>query len=272
MKKKKVLLAALAAAALLTVSSAALAEETPEAGTATAASETQAAAAGKMEGDGFITPQAALSAYIEGLQEGDIDKMISAFAVETYAVNYDIARFIERTQMYQPTNYFVPSVSDFSVRLNIENQRRLVTETIRRHYLVLQDSPLVVGEQAGYPVQMKDDLDTPQAVIDYMFKSDDILGSIQFDGSFISPVLVNDNFIQPRMLNNFKNQADMVHAQGIAFTAAKITCEGRPYLLAMDALQYGGKWYLSAGSFTLASFLDIPYMQGGMAPFSDLNL
>lgn len=47
---------------------------------------------GKMEGEGFDTPEEAMEAYIRAFAANDIDGMIAAFAVETYAENYNVIR------------------------------------------------------------------------------------------------------------------------------------------------------------------------------------
>ena len=240
---------------------------------ALSAGSAMAAEQPRMEGDGFRTPQEAMAMYLKGLQDNDIDEMMSAFAIETYAVNYDIARFVERVQGFMPGTGYLPGFSDFSIRLNIENQRKAVTDVIRAHYLVLLESPTVLGEDAGMMVRLTEDYASAQELVDEMFgvSDDDILGSIRFDNEFYSPAILSRNFMLVTNLMNLKKQAAMVNAQGITSLAARFTCNGKSYLLMMDALQFGTRWYLSAYSSNIANIMGISSYQRGLVLMDSLE-
>ena len=222
----------------------------------------------QMEGEGFNTPQEAMAAYIHGLQNRDIDEMISAFAVETYAINYDLAKNVERVRSYIPSTGYLPQFSDFSVRLNIENQRKNITDIIRAHYLVLLGSPDLLGENPMMPTQLTEDYASAQELVDERFgvSDENILENIVFENEFYSPVIINSHYMMNQNLKNLKRQADMVNAQGICPLGASFTCNGKFYFLSMDALQYGTKWYLSSTSGNLAMLMGIPSMQRGLTP------
>ena len=53
-----------------------------------------AMAAEKTEGDGFASPEAAAAAYVEAFKNEDMDQMLSAFAVETFAANFDFDEYV----------------------------------------------------------------------------------------------------------------------------------------------------------------------------------
>ena len=221
----------------------------------------------KMEGEGALTPQDALEAYIKGLQDNDIDEMMAAFAVETYAINYDLASYVERIGAYMPYVGFLPGSNDFSVRLNIEKARTNIMDTIRAHYLVLADSPSVLGETAGMPFKTSD-YDSTQEMFDVLFGGADnaVSESIRFDREFYSPALFSSMYANIRNFQNMERNARMAHAQGFAGVAAKITYNGRPYLIAMDAIQYGTRWYLSPGSSYMSALIGLNALQKGMSP------
>ena len=227
----------------------------------------------KMEGDGFDTPREAMTAYIKGLQDNDIDEMIAAFAVETYALNYDIAGYVERVGAYVSPIGFLPQLSDFSVRLNIENQRKNITDIIRAHYLVLLGSPAVLGDKAGMPIPLKDSYASAQELVDDVFGVSDeaILDSITFENEFYSPALISGNFMSANMMKTCKRQADMINAQGLCPLAARLSCNGKSYLLIMDAVQYGTKWYLSSSMGILASLQGLPTISRGLVPMDELE-
>lgn len=49
-----------------------------------------------VESSGYASTAAAVAAYIEGLKENNLDKMISTFAVEHYVDNYDLQAFFRK--------------------------------------------------------------------------------------------------------------------------------------------------------------------------------
>ena len=128
---------------------------------------------GKMEGDGFASPEEALGAYIEGLKNNDIDQMLAAFAIETYAQNYSILKDVECFKAFLPARMNIPAISDFSLRLIIENRRSKIMESIRSHYLILQKSKTISMEYGGKIFMVKD-YDSAEELLDDLFVKDDL--------------------------------------------------------------------------------------------------
>ncbi|MBP5763128.1 MAG: hypothetical protein J6W48_09170, partial [Lachnospiraceae bacterium] len=50
----------------------------------------------KLEGDGYETPEEAVTAYAEYLQAGDFDGILSTFAMESFEENYSVEEFYDR--------------------------------------------------------------------------------------------------------------------------------------------------------------------------------
>lgn len=50
----------------------------------------------KMEGDGFDTPEEALTAYIEAFKKMDMNGMISVYAMESFLENLDLEALVEK--------------------------------------------------------------------------------------------------------------------------------------------------------------------------------
>ena len=224
-------------------------------------------ATGIIEGNGFATPQEALGAYIEGLKNNDIDQMISTFAVETYVENYSIMKMVERLGSYQPVLGYVPSVSDFSVRLNIEKRRSDIMNSIRNQYLVLQGSPTVIGEDAGKPVVLRGDI-TAEEVLQELFVSDDIeiLGTIEFNDEFFDPTELSGNYGSEINLEFMKKQAAVIGAEDLVSVAAKFYCDGSPVIVTADAVEYNGRWYLNTLSGNIGNLLALNSYIAGTLP------
>lgn len=149
----------------------------------------------KMEGEGFFSPEEAAAAYISGLQENDISKMISAFAVETYAANYSLNQMVERLGTYMPSLGYIPPISEFSLQLNTEERRSAIVDAIKGHYLVLTGSGAVLGENAGIAVPLNE-YSSSDKLLDSLFVSDDTpyLSQIRFEEEFIDPATLNPNY------------------------------------------------------------------------------
>ena len=54
------------------------------------------------EGSGWNTPEDAVLHYLDGLKEQDLDKMISAYAVESYIDHFDPQAYLERYYQFYP--------------------------------------------------------------------------------------------------------------------------------------------------------------------------
>ena len=229
---------------------------------------------GKVEGDGFPTPEEALGAYIEGLKDNDVDQMMAAFAVESFAENYNIVKTIERLRAYVPSVFYVPAVSDFSMRINTEQRRAEISRAIRNNYLVLTESKAILGDKAGYSIPVKEyeteaDVNDPaQAMVDDLFVSDDssILGSIDFREEFIDPRKLSDEYNQDTVRESMKRQLEANGGEDMVSVAAVFYCEEEPIFLCADAIQYEGRWYLYNLGGVIGSILGLDSNTFGMFP------
>ena len=107
--------------------------------TASASSPPAASEAGaRHESAGFSSPEDAVSAYLEGMAHADLGVMVGAFAIESYAANYDLAAYLEATAVYQPNApILLPSSDPFNVELNTEFRYSRVVSSIIFQYLTL---------------------------------------------------------------------------------------------------------------------------------------
>ena len=94
--------------------------------------------AATQESAGYATPEDAVSAYIEALQQADLQVMARAFAIETFAANYDFTGYLELIRAYSPTAPIkLPASDPFNVALNIESRSAQVVGGILYQYLKL---------------------------------------------------------------------------------------------------------------------------------------
>ena len=225
-------------------------------------------ATGRMEGNGFDTPEDALGAYIEGLIDNSIEEMIAAYAVETYAENFSIVRMTERIGVYQPSYGFIPNISAYSMQLNVEKRRSDIITAIRNQYLVLQGSKTVLGEDAYRAIPLKDWNDSAADLINDLFISDDagILETIEFNGEFYDPGKLSKNYSAEQNRKYRRRQAEYMGAEDLVSVAAKFYSNTEPVVIMADAVRYDGRWYLSSMSGNIGSLLGLTHYVYGMLP------
>lgn len=56
--------------------------------------------AGKEQGPGFASPEAAAMGYLEALKHGDAEEMVKVFAIESFAKNCDYALYLKKFQSH----------------------------------------------------------------------------------------------------------------------------------------------------------------------------
>lgn len=70
------------------------------------------------EGSGFDSPEEAVTAYLEAMQEGDVQGMLSTFAIETYVDNVDAQTYLTRMGAFVPDDQEAcPSATPMRARL-----------------------------------------------------------------------------------------------------------------------------------------------------------
>lgn len=99
----------------------------------------------KYEGEGFDTPEEALTCYMEGLKNLNFEQMLSAFAWETQMEHYDFKAYFERIRSYGGTMQpRMPSVNAFMFSANVNvirfNQADLIYRSLEQ-YILGDDAP-----------------------------------------------------------------------------------------------------------------------------------
>jgi len=97
------------------------------------------------EGEGFDSPEAAVTCYMEGLRDLDFDRMLSAFAWETQMKHYDFKADFESTRVYSYTKRpRIPSDNPLVFSANVNSLRAAQTDMIYKaleKYILGDDFP-----------------------------------------------------------------------------------------------------------------------------------
>lgn len=199
----------------------------------------QLSSEGKIECEGFSSPEDAVTEYIEALKSKDLNKMISCFAVESYVANYDFQTALEKTPVFMPLNSSSqwPEIGDFSKVMNVKKRENSVLDTITKQYIVLATNGL--PDTAVF--NMKEYSDYYEFMSDFVSsKGENNLSEISFGKRFISweQAVQNDpaKYINVRLSTSC--------ADDLVPVFAEIEIDGSNYIIAMDVAEYDGLWYI----------------------------
>lgn len=219
-----------------------------------------------IEGEGFDSPEDAALAYLEGLRDLDLNRMISTFAVESYAKNYNFEATLNRVKVYQfGLEIKLPNANEFVTALNIESRRSRVSYMVLCHYMFLCDhefdpvEPLPMKEETdvlNFIAQFKTSLSAPS------FKTLKILG-------FIPPSAFSEFYDNPRNTENIARVAASRGADSQKSCVAVFSLDRKEYVFCLDAISYGGKWYIAELGGNTATLKNIVVLSMGTMPISD---
>ena len=226
---------------------------------------------GILESSGYATPEDAVTAYIDGLAKNNIDEMVSSFAVETYIENFNLAAYVERLGAYITSLGFIPSISEYADNLNLEKRKANIIDAIRYQYMTIIEAACVTGDTNGSPMQFDSSAMTGSEFLENIFpiSDEEILSNVKFDGRFINPELLEENYGSQRNSNYLKDQANIAGAEEIESLAAYLEIGDVPYLLCADTVRYGDIWYVLNLGGCIGNLLRCDVYNGGMIKIED---
>ena len=213
----------------------------------------------RYEGDGFATPEEALTCYMEGLKNLDFEQILSAFAWETQMEHYSVLTVLERVRSYSPLIIpRMPSLNDFMFSANLNMLRYSQINSIYRsieEYILADDS-------LSY---------TNTGTIGFQKDSDDAADFLKkFDNGRLEKLsqMTNIRFLPPDAVteNKFSNEQNQV-----AFTA-QTACYGADetvnivgvadvgdelFYCCPTICRYGDKWYLVSVGSSTSNFMSL---------------
>ncbi len=222
--------------------------------------EQAASFSGQYEGEGFDTPEEALTCYMEGFKNLNFEQILSAFAWETQMEHYDIKAYFERIRVYGISIHLrMPSVNDFMFSVNVNMLRSYQTDLI---YQSLEQ--FILGDDAPS--------ESPTGMITFQKDTDDVDVFLQkFDNGklekltqmtnirFLSPDDVTDGkFSLDRNAENFIKQTACYGADEAVNLVGVANIGDEMFFCIPTICRYGDKWYLVSVSSMTSSFLGLP--------------
>lgn len=204
--------------------------------------------------EGFGSPRAAVTAYLEGLRAGNLNYMIDTFAVGNYIDNYisalkskDMLGTGEMTDiMAGAVN--VASVKGFYRGIAIEERKSSIADDILRQYSLIcrlnLDSNLVVLDDDREGIQFVEELSKKIKTMD--LKELKVLGFLPLRAAF-------DEFSTETYQETMTRRAQYYGADQVEGQIAVVDISGEKSILVFELAEYDGRWYnlqlggLSAG-------------------------
>jgi hypothetical protein len=231
-----------------------------------------AAGGATIEGPGYATPADVAEAYLAGLRDQDIPAMLSAFAIESKAKNYDLGQYLDRLRTYTTTITLpFPGTSDKSLMWNVEALRKNLSNQIIMQYMTF-NTPEAVNDFKATVLNTPEEISAfvtkmETGIDNYVFADLEIIGAI-------APQLLSDKYLNERNQENIAKSVKPynVEAVDVANTVILFKADGRDWVFCSQAIKYSGKWYLDSLSGNIGNLLGLSFSSGGIAPAGDLGM
>lgn len=230
------------------------------------ASESTSTSFSIYEGPGCSTAEEAVLLYLDGLKSGDLPKMLSAFAIETYVKNFDFTAQLKRLQAYipsMPISY--PNANNLMMAINVESRKQDIVNRVKMQFVTLCMPDLEQYTQSS--------LQSDDEVIILVNQLQDglngvTLQNLQFTG-FIAPSLLSEIYNDERTQDMMNKQSIIYGADELCSVVALFSIDETPYIFCCNALRYNDNWYLESLSGHIGAIIGLSVASGGIAPAMD---
>ncbi len=227
----------------------------------------------KTEGEGYDTPEDAIRAYAEYLKEGDINKIYSVFAVESYLTHYDMLQYYEDYHIFYP--YAFPTQgycqilldgSELANGLNIENRKSYISTNVYRSYIYCMTEQIDNEETKekinnANPIRLEEEVGE---VVDY-FELNPGFADME-----IKEIMKPSDFgpISRDQISKYdERMKNQMNAEDVKDVCIRVSVDGKDYVIFMLAACYGNKWYLVQFYNAVSSLLGMNAISGGIGKY-----
>lgn len=230
-----------------------------------------------VEGEGYDSPKEAALAYVEALKEGDVEKMISTFAVESYVANMDLEGWIEKAGGYSST--LQPgfwSIDDYTESVNILRRKNQLVNGIYYQYMMLSELGFE-DEAFTYPISVQrmeageyEEFDSVEEFYDALMDPDwmEKLSEMEIGDVLTAEDLedeLGENFFSEHNKAYNERTFEILNADDYAMLAVEIELDGEEYYQCLNMICYDGKWYNCFFSGTIGQFFGTSPLGAGLA-------
>ena len=222
------------------------------------------------EGEGAASPEEAAAILIAGLQNQNLKQIESAYAVETFSRNLNFEENIYRMQMWNADNPYCcfPEDAEIGYELNVGCRLKKILTQIRYLYMWMSVSEENIREREWHGSESIEEYEK-QIFGD---KDNDI--NIEFDGTFYDGKEILENLVEmdEERWTKAKARYGASHPENIKSVAALLYINGQEYMLFMDTVQHGDKWYVEDVGGIASSFISMDATKEGLISLKDLDI
>lgn len=223
-----------------------------------------------LEGPGFDTAEEAVLAYIEAFNAGDVQGMLSTFAIETYVDHVDQQATMElRNAFISNLLDTCPMPTPYVRDLLVNRRWGEIAERLHGQYLLFA-APKEYGEDIFMPVGFSSD-DRAQQIQDFLgaFDSSPVnewIGNIAFVG-FVPPEdLIGEDFMDESAQRRIERLAACHGCDEITELILQIQIAGEDFYQCLECARYGDRWYVHSLTGYAAVMLGLNTYSAGLVP------
>ena len=223
---------------------------------------------------GGATPEEAVSLYLEGLRNGDLAAVMSAFAWDTMREHTALASAAQLNGYYSGTNAWpvFPEGSELLEQLDLAelakqrlNRLALSLADFLTDGAVFKDQQWVI--QRKLPVRSEEETDAVYALFDETrMEQLGELGNIRF----LPPSDYVPGFTQENARKAAERYRVLYGADELSDVIAVFTLGGEEYVIMPQLLRYGDRWYISSMNSISAMICNLPLTNCALCRLSDV--
>lgn len=223
----------------------------------------------KVEGSGFDSPEEAITGYLEALQTGNLDNILSTFSVESYCENYKIEKRIAMDGLYNFSSLLgaggdrslvAYGKNEFLRDITLHQRQNDIIQKLYRQVLQFYGNfDEIVAD--GRNVTEESDIQSVIAALSNLSEELDF-STLEIGDVIYGEIICDRNYFAS--LNTIKNYGDVIGAEGYKSLAISFSFNGEYGILFMDTAKIGEKWYNVRSDGFLSSLVGLDTYHGGM--------
>ena len=217
-----------------------------------------------LEGPGFGSAEEAVTAYLEAMKKGDLEGMLSTFAIETYVAEMDAQADLERMGAFQPGyGMRMPLGGDYQRQVAVAVRYGQLAESLAYQWM-LYSWPEGYAAFDGASVVLSEDGDA-EAFLAALAEGDAAARWQKMEVvGFVEPELMSTQYS-----DGSQSRARQAASHGcgeIVSVVAKLDVGGEEWYQCMDVARYGEKWYNLSLIGNIGHLLGLSLYSGGLVP------
>lgn len=211
----------------------------------------------RIEGKGYNSPEEVVEAYIKALNCGDIDGVLSTFAIESYVDNFDTRAHMKRNLCFTPTApgnlvYEMGDGREFDRDIRIKMREA----TLMSHIYTMLSQYTIHHNMMTIGPFTDDEADE---FVDNMEKTNFIEKWSKMElVKFIDPDEITDyKYSIEQNVYNRNINVGVYGCEELENVCALVTIDGERYYQFAECGRYNGKWYMITPAGNLSAIMGV---------------